>query len=135
MSCWPPGATLRIDVELELGTTQQTVMVNANVQMLQNESARVAVGSKLVDELPLVVGGTMRGVFDLALITGDVGGTDINNLRIGGGHPGRFAMTLDGISALTGYDTQDSDHTSINTPSVDAITEFARGCVAVPGWA
>ena len=42
------GATLRIDVELELGTTQQTVMVNANVQMLQSESARVAtqVGSK-----------------------------------------------------------------------------------------
>src|SRR5258706_636599 len=121
------GATLRIDAELELGTTQQTVVVNENVQMLQSESARVAtqVGSKLVDELPLVVGGTMRGVFDLALVTGDVGGTDINNLRIGGGHPGRFAMTLDGISALTGFDSQDSDPTSINTPSVDAITEFA----------
>ena len=124
------GTTLRLDAELELGTTLQTVEVTEVVQMLQSENARVStqVVSKLVDELPLVVGGTMRSPFDLANITGDVGGTatqNDNNFRIGGGRPGRFGMTLDGISSLTSFDTQNAGIDMVNQPSVDAITEFA----------
>jgi len=124
------GSTRRVDVELQLGSTQQTVEVTGNVQLLQSESAQVStqVVGKLVDELPLVVGGTMRSPFDLANITGDVGGTATGtdgNFRIGGGRPGRFGMSLDGISSLTGFDTQNADIDMVNQPSVDAITEFA----------
>ena len=124
------GATLRLNAQLEVGTTQQTVLVVADVQMLQSESAKVStqVVNKLVDELPLVVSGTMRSPFDLANTTGDVGGTSTGtdgNFRIGGGKPGRFGMTLDGISSLTGFDAQTADIDMVNQPSVDAITEFS----------
>src|SRR5215813_1852962 len=36
------GATIRLDVALELGVTQQTVEVAANAQLVQSETARVS---------------------------------------------------------------------------------------------
>ena len=71
------GATVRLDVALELGATQQTVEVAANAQLLQTETGRVAteVSSKLVNELPLMVNGAVRSPFDLATITAEVAGT------------------------------------------------------------
>jgi hypothetical protein len=55
------GATVLLDVSMQLGTTQQTVEVVANAQMLQTEAGRVAteVSSRLVDELPVVVNGAV----------------------------------------------------------------------------
>src|SRR5215470_6221146 len=56
------GATVPLDVAMELGGTQQTVEVVANAQLLQTEAGRVAteVSSRLVDELPVVVNGAVR---------------------------------------------------------------------------
>ena len=66
------GATVPLDVALELGTTQQTVEVVANAQLLQTEAGRVAteVSNRLVDELPVVVNGAVRSPFDLSASTG-----------------------------------------------------------------
>src|SRR5215831_8615314 len=65
------ASTMRADVKLEVGTAMQTVEVNASAQLPTTESAKtsVTVTNKLVDELPLVVGGTLRSPFDLAALT------------------------------------------------------------------
>ena len=128
-----PGSSARTDATLELGTTQQTVEVTAAAQLLQSETAQVSsqVTTRLIEDLPLVVGGTggmMRSPFDLAVTTPDVemSGT---SARVGGGNYGQYAITLDGISAGTGSNQGSGaylvDWVMINTPSVDAITQFA----------
>src|SRR3989442_858526 len=68
------GATVRLDVSLELGTTQQTIEVAANAQLLTTGTARVAteVSSRLVDNLPLIVNGAVRSPVDLATTTAEV---------------------------------------------------------------
>src|SRR5205807_1523993 len=94
------GATVRLDVALELGTTQQTIEVAANAQIVQSDTARVSteVSNKLVNDLPLLVNGAVRSPFDLATITPEVAGSGDSNLRIGGGRIGGYGMTLDGTA-------------------------------------
>src|SRR5207247_1419611 len=94
------GATVRLDVTLELGATQQTIEVATNTQTVQSDTARVSteVSSKLVNELPLLVNGAVRSPFDLATITPEVAGSGDSNLRIGGGRIGGYGMTLDGTA-------------------------------------
>jgi len=120
------ASTVRVDVTLEVGTAQQTVEVSASVQLLSTESAKssVTVTNKLVDELPLVVGGTLRSPFDLASLTPEaknVGGDD--GFILGGGQAAGYAATLDGISANTTRALQLSWVAS-NAPSLEAVTEF-----------
>lgn len=120
------GGTARVDAVLEIGATTQTVEVVANAQLLQSDTARIAtqVASKMVDELPLVVSGTVRSPFDLAIITPDVSGDGVN-FRIGGGKINTWGITLDGVTATTGRHAGMMNFVRINAPSVEAITEFA----------
>src|SRR5262249_27992586 len=79
------GATARVDVKLVVGGVQQTVEVQAQSGTVQTEDAKIstAVSNKLVDELPLVVGGAMRSPFDLVTTVPEAkNGT---NLALGGG--------------------------------------------------
>ena len=121
------GATVPLDVSLELGTTQQTVEVVANAQVLQTEGARVAteVSNRLVNDLPLLVNGAVRSPFDLSATTAEVNST--GEYRVGGGHGGAYGMTLDGSTVTTAgqLDTNGVTWTQINTPSIDALTEFS----------
>src|SRR5260370_759602 len=86
------GATVRLDVALELGATQQTVEVATNAQVLQVDTGRVSteVSNRLVDDLPLLVNGAVRSPFDLATTTAEVAGSGNSDLRIGGGRIGGF---------------------------------------------
>src|ERR1700730_13161586 len=118
--------TMRVDVTLEIGTALQTVEVSASAQLLSTESAKtsVTVTNKLVDELPLVVGGTLRCPFDLAALTPEaknLGGDD--GFALGGGQGAGYGTTLDGISANTTRALQLS-WVSSNAPSLEAVTEF-----------
>ena len=121
------GATVRLDVVLELGTTQQTIEVSGSSQVLQTETARVAteVSNKLVDDLPLLVNGAVRSPFDLATTTAEVAGTGDSNLRIGGGRIGAFGVTLDGTAATVARPDAQVSWGQINSPSVEALTEFS----------
>ena len=92
-----------------------------------------SVSNKLVDELPLVVGGAMRSAFDLAMIAPQANrpqGTPVSGneadkaFAIGGGQAGGYRANLDGVTILTGRYSS-VQWASVNTPSVDAITEFA----------
>jgi hypothetical protein len=120
------GATVPLDVILELGTTQQTVEVVAAAQLLQSETSRVAteVANRLVDELPVAVNGALRSPFDLSAGTAEVNST--GQFRVGGGRGGAYGMTLDGTTVTTAgqLDSNGVTWTQINTPSVDALTEF-----------
>jgi hypothetical protein len=123
--------TVRMDFVLELGTVAEAIQVSATVNQIQTENSKIisAVTNKMVDELPLVVGGAMRSPFDLAVITPEanqpegVGSAD-TSLNIGGGQGSAYGATLDGVSVLSTSSNRIS-WAALNTPSVDAITEFA----------
>ncbi|HLJ18057.1 MAG TPA: TonB-dependent receptor [Bryobacteraceae bacterium] len=120
------ATNVRADVTLQVGTSSQAIEVQASVAQLHTEDAKtsVTIENKLVDDLPLVVNGTVRTPFDLAVLTpeaknlgGDAGFT------LGGGQAAGYQTTLDGISADTSRALQKSWVAS-NSPSVEAITEF-----------
>ena len=121
-----PGDTVRVDVPLEVGQAQQSVEVTAAAQLVQSENARVStqVSSMLVDALPVEVNGTSRSPFDLAATTGEVNAA--GTFRIGGGND-TVGVTLDGSSLAgdkIGNDAGDGGAVAMNSPSVEALTEF-----------
>jgi hypothetical protein len=119
------GATARINVTLAVGTLAETVSVVAASAILQTQDAKVTsnVSNELIDQLPLVVGGAMRSVFDLVNTVAESKGTG-NAVSLGGGQGGAFGATLDGISVNTNRNA-DVTETAFLTPSVEAITEFS----------
>jgi Carboxypeptidase regulatory-like domain len=122
-----PGGTVRTDVRLEVGQSQQSVEVNATALMVQTENARVAtsVSSTLVDSLPVQVNGASRSPFDLASTTAEVNAA--GTFRIGGGND-TVGVTLDGSSLAgdkIGSDAGNGGAVAMNSPSVEALTEFS----------
>ncbi len=120
------GNTSTVNAQLEVGAVTESIQVAGQLDLLQTSSAKVAtaVSNKMVDELPLVVGGAMRGAFDLALITPAANMPNDDNFNIGGGQGGAYGATLDGVTVLTTR-FNSVQWANVNTPSVDAITEFA----------
>ncbi len=118
------ATTIRLDAMLEIGALTETVEVSSEVQQLQTETAKVStsVQNKLVDELPLVVGGALRSPFDLVSITPEARGTG-GNLALGGGQAGAWDATIDGLSVTTNR-SANTVEIAYNTPSLEAITEF-----------
>ncbi|MBM3813839.1 MAG: TonB-dependent receptor [Acidimicrobiia bacterium] len=119
------AATLRLDAQLEVGAVTESVEVRADIAQVQTENAKVttAVQNKLVDELPLVVGGALRSPFDLVSITPEARGGG-GQLALGGGQARAWEATLDGVSVATNR-SADAVEIAYNTPSLEAITEFA----------
>jgi len=120
------SATVRADATLEVGTATQAVEVSASAMALSTENAKTSVtmNNKLVDELPLVVGGTMRSPFNLAALTPEaknVGGD--NGFILGGGQAAGYGTSLDGVSANTSRALSQS-WVAVNAPSIEAVTEF-----------
>jgi Carboxypeptidase regulatory-like domain len=127
----PSGGDVRVDVTLEVGSVAESVMVTGTAEQLQTNNARITsqVDNRMVDELPLVVSGSMRNAIDLALITPEArqdNGTGVssdNTFALGGGQVAAWGISLDGISAnIARYSSVSL--VSVNTPSLDAITEF-----------
>jgi hypothetical protein len=123
------GATARVDVTLSVGSRTELVNVAAENTTLQTEDARIAttVSNRLIDELPLVVGGAMRSPFDLISTVAEAktgGGVGATQVSLGGGQGGAFGATLDGVSVNTNRQA-DITETAFLTPSLEAITEFA----------
>jgi hypothetical protein len=126
------GGEVRLNVTLEIGSLTESVQVTAAVEQLQTTNARITsqVANKMVDELPLVVGGGMRNAIDLAMITPEAkndastGVNEDNSFALGGGQVAAFGITLDGVSANIARFSSVS-LVAVNTPSLDAITEFS----------
>ncbi len=126
------GGTVRVDGTLAVGGLQDAVTVSAESTQIQTDSVKVttAISSKFIQDLPLVVGGAMRSPLDLSLIapeakTGSSGDGGRGNIVIGGGQEGGWDLTVDGVSATPGAPFEQRLWTTLNSPSVEAITEFA----------
>jgi len=119
------ASTLRVDARLEVGAVTETVEVRADITQVQTENSKIttAVQNRLVDELPLVVGGALRSPFDLVRITAETRGTG-SQMALGGGQTRAWEATLDGVSVATNR-SADAVEIAYNAPSLEAITEFA----------
>jgi hypothetical protein len=119
------SSTLRADAVMEVGQVGETVEVRTDAAQVQTENAKIttAVQNKLVDELPLVVGGALRSPFDLISITPESRGSG-GQLALGGGQTRAWEATLDGVSVTTNR-TADAGEIAYNAPSLEAITEFS----------
>ena len=126
------GGTINVDAVLEVGQVTESISVTSSLTQVQTETAKVTtqVSTKMIDELPLVVGGAMRGAFDLAALTPQAnipdrpGDQRDRGFSVGGGQAGAYGATLDGISVLTSR-FNSIQWANVNTPSVDGITEFS----------
>jgi len=119
------GATLRVNAQLQIGQVNESIEVLAQAAQVQTENAKVstAVENKLVDQLPLVVGGALRSPFDLVSTVPEAKGSG-NGISLGGGQAASWSATLDGLSVNTNR-SADAGETAYLTPSVESITEFA----------
>ncbi len=120
------AATVRVNSTLEVGTSTQAVEVQASAIQLQTQDATSAttLDNTLVNDLPLVVGGTVQTPFDLAALTPDaknLGGD--NGFMLGGGQAASYGTSLDGVSTNTSRALSMSWVAS-NSPSVEAIQKF-----------
>ncbi|HEU0124154.1 MAG TPA: TonB-dependent receptor [Bryobacteraceae bacterium] len=119
------GNTVRVDAMLQLGAVSESVEITAAAATIQTDNAKVSttVENKLVDELPLVVGGAMRSPFNLVAVAAEARG-DGQRLALGGGQVAQWDATLDGHSVGTNR-SGDTAEAALNTPSVEALTEFS----------
>ena len=119
------GGTVRIDVVLQLGQVSESVEVTTTAAAIQTENAKVSttVQNKMVDQLPLVVGGAMRSPFNLVAVAAEARG-DGQRLSVGGGQAAQWDATLDGHSVGTNR-SGDTAEAALNTPSVESLTEFS----------
>ena len=106
--------------------------VTSEVRQIQTDSVKVtsAISSKFIQDLPLVVGGQLRSPLDLSLIAPEVksgtsGDGGRGNIVIGGGQEGGWDLSVDGVSATPAAPFEQRLWTTLNSPSVEAITEFA----------
>lgn len=116
----------RVDISLQVGQSRQVVEVQATALQINSEDSRtsVTVNQTLVNELPLVVAGTVRSPFDLAALTPEAKNTGTTEgFALGGGQADSYQATLDGVSINTSRALQKNWVTS-NAPSVEAITQF-----------
>lgn len=133
------GNTASANVTMEVGQVSEVVEIaSGGGTAVQTENAKITsqVSNKQIDQLPLVVSGTMRSPFDLSLLTpeakpiglgGDAGTGGpgySSNFSLGGGQGGTWGITLDGASSGTSR-FGSTEWASLNTPSIDAITEFS----------
>ncbi len=110
----------------EVGAATQAIEVQAAAVQLQTEDAKnsVTLQNKLVDDLPLVVNGSVRTPFDLASLAPDaknLGGD--NGFAVGGGQAASYGTSLDGVSTNTSRALSKS-WVATNSPSVEAIEQF-----------
>ena len=118
------GSTLRLDFAVEIGTLTESVQVQAQATSLETESTRVATNltTKLIEDLPLVVAGQIRNVFNLAIIAPEV--KTANGFRIGGAQGSGWEMSMDGTSLTSASTQYQTERAPISSVPVDAIAEF-----------
>jgi hypothetical protein len=110
-------ASVRVDVQMQVGDVGQTVEVNAEALTLQTESATIsqAVEGRNVTDMPL----NGRNVYSLVALVPGVVTEAAGAFQIGGGMANASAVYVDGVPMNTGYASQ-----TVAAPSQDAIEEF-----------
>lgn len=123
--------TARVDVALQVGTTNESVTVTEAAPLLKTESGELShnVSTDQVNNLPVLgIGTTAAGTAGIRnpyaviqLLPGSASFGPDSSLRLNGTPSNTQAMRIDGQDATNGY----SSTQSVSAPSVDAIEEFA----------
>ena len=105
------NASVRLDLRLELGTAEQAVEVTVSVSPLNFDNAEVkqAIAPNLIQEIPLLVSGTIRNAASfVTLMPGVATGNDNSapNARINGGLRGGDETVVDGVTMQEGLMSQ-----------------------------
>jgi hypothetical protein len=110
-------ASVRIDVQMQVGDIGQTVEVSAQAVALQTESATIsqAVEGRNVRDMPL----NGRNVYNLVTLVPGVITEASGAFQIGGGMANASATYVDGVPMNTGYAAQ-----TVAAPTQDTVEEF-----------
>ncbi len=118
------GATVRLDFRMDLGAVTESVEVSGKAVALEADTTRMATNltNKLVDDMPLVVSGSVRNILNLATIVPEF--KVANNYRIGGGQGGTADLLMDGATEVSSSIGYTNGRVPLSSMPVDAIAEF-----------
>lgn len=118
------GSTVRLDINLEIGSATESVTVSGQSATIETESSRVAtnITTKLVQDLPLLVNGGVRSVLTLAMIAPET--RSAGGFRIGGGQGAGWEMMMDGMPLSSASSAYQTDRAPLGSVPIDAIDEF-----------
>lgn len=123
------GYPIRQDVQLKLESTTQTVDVAADASALNFENAelRGSIDPQVIQDVPLLVAGSMRSAANFASILPGVvrGSGDVSGAHVNGGQSQTGIAVLDGIALFNSSGTQGLTGAVNDFPqSPDVISEF-----------
>jgi hypothetical protein len=123
------GYPIRQDVQLKLESTSQTVDVAADASALNYENAelRGSIDPQVIQDVPLLVAGSMRSAANFASILPGVvrGSGDVSGAHVNGGQSQTGIAVLDGIALFNSSGTQGLTGAVNDFPqSPDVISEF-----------
>lgn len=118
--------TSRLDVELQIGATSDSVTVTGDVALLKTENATVSstVGREQLNQLPLnfaIGAGAVRNPLSFLQLTPGASISGWNTIRVNGAPAGTFKIVFEGQDSSSGLDQRVSDESQ---PSVEALEEF-----------
>jgi hypothetical protein len=125
------GTRTARDIDLSVGSSMESVTVNAGSVSLEKETSDVdaSITPDQVQDLPLAVSGNLRSITSMEfLVPGTVGpgtssgGSGFQMTKINGGQEEGTDYLVDGIT--TNRMENGSGSVDILTPSVDAVNEF-----------
>lgn len=121
------ASTVRVDVSLQVGTSSDSVTVNADAALLQTESAEQShvISSQTIDSLPLNFGargpGMMRDPFTFVETLPGARIDGRNQIRVNGAPAWTFGVLLEGQDLSMPMSPDGSDAVA---PSVDSLQEI-----------
>jgi hypothetical protein len=123
------GYPIRQNIQLKLATAAQRVEVTADASPLNYENAelRGSIDPQVIQEVPLLVAGSMRSAANFAsILPGVVRGTgDASGAHVNGGQSQTGIVVLDGIALYNSSGTQGLTGAILDFPqSPDLISEF-----------
>lgn len=123
------GYPIRQNVQLKLESSSQRVEVSADASAINFENAelRGSIDPQIIEQVPLLVAGSMRSAANFASILPGVvrGSGDVSGAHVNGGQSQTGIVVLDGIALFNSSGTQGLTGAVLDFPqSPDVISEF-----------
>src|SRR5229473_1694111 len=115
------GATVRVDLTLEIGTLSEQVEVKAVAPQLRQDSAEISqqVSANTILALPLGQTNAGRNILSFAFLTPGAHGDTFDNFKVGGGSSNGVEYVIDGLGA-----SNNTRNNNLEGPGPDSIAEF-----------
>jgi len=115
------GATVRVDLTLEIGTISEQIEVKAAAPQLRQDSAEISqqVDAATILALPLGQTNAGRNILSFAFLTPGAHGDTFDNFKVGGGSSNGVEYVIDGLGA-----SNNTRNNNLEGPGPDSIAEF-----------